>query len=84
MDCRSIRKIAHAAGRIPAPTRKGRTEAHLTREVEKVMNAIKLYKHVTDGGAIYLTDVEDNFAKSRIIIRLDGEPEAIIREEMHP
>jgi hypothetical protein len=48
------------------------------------MNAIKLYKHVTDGGAIYLTDVEDNFAKSRIIIRLDGEPQAIIREEIHP
>ena len=48
------------------------------------MGAIKLYKHVTDGGAIYLTDVEDDFIKSRIIIRLDGEPEAIIREEMQP
>ena len=32
---------------------------------------IKLIRHTTDGGAIYLTD-NDDFAKAKLIIRLDG------------
>ena len=32
---------------------------------------IKLFKHVTSGGAVYLTD-NHSFADANIIIRLDG------------
>ncbi len=37
---------------------------------------IKLVRHTTSGGAIYLTDNHD-FGKAKIIIRLDGGPELI-------
>jgi hypothetical protein len=39
----------------------------------------KLFLHVTDGGAIYLTD-NHNFANAKIIIRIDGGAELIICE----
>ena len=35
-----------------------------------------LFKHVTDGGAIYLTDNHD-FFEAKIVIRLDGGVELI-------
>lgn len=35
-----------------------------------------LFKHVTDGGAIYLTDNHD-FSEAKIVIRLDGGKEVI-------
>ena len=37
----------------------------------KVPESIRLVRHVTDGGAVYLTD-NHSFAKAKIIIRLDG------------
>lgn len=37
----------------------------------KVPTKITLHRHVTDGGAVYLTD-NHSFAKAKIIIRLDG------------
>ena len=41
------------------------------------MKQIILFKHITDGGAVYLTD-NHNFAKATIVIRLDGKvPELI-------
>ena len=40
------------------------------------MKQIILFKHITDGGAIYLTD-NHNFAKATIVIRLDGGAELI-------
>jgi len=49
---------------------------------------IKLYKHVTYGGAIYLTDTflqtagghrEGIFEGASIVVRLDGQPEITIR-----
>jgi hypothetical protein len=38
---------------------------------KKVPESIRLVRHVTTGGAVYLTD-NHNFAKAKIIIRLDG------------
>ena len=35
-----------------------------------------LFTHVTDGGAIYLTD-DHNFAFAKIIIRIDGGAEIV-------
>ncbi len=35
------------------------------------MKAIKIFKHVTSGGATYLTD-NHKFADADIIIRIDG------------
>lgn len=40
------------------------------------MKAIKIFKHVTDGGATYLTD-NHKFANADIIIRIDGGAELI-------
>jgi len=37
---------------------------------------ITLYKHITDGGTIYLTD-NHSFADAAIIIRLDGGAELV-------
>ena len=37
---------------------------------------MQLLKHVTDGGAVYLTD-NHNFAEAKIIIRLDGGAELV-------
>lgn len=37
------------------------------KNTEKII----LVKHVTDGGAIYFTD-NHNFAKAKVIIRIDG------------
>lgn len=58
------------------------------------MQTIKLYEHTTSGGAKYLFDTfiewEHNGKsgkegvindKTKIIVRLDGEPEITIREE---
>lgn len=39
-------------------------------------DAIPLYKHITDGGAVYLTD-NHSLADASIIIRLDGGVELI-------
>ena len=44
------------------------------------MEKITLLKHVTDGGAVYLTD-NHRFADANIIIRIDGEPEVSIRNK---
>jgi hypothetical protein len=38
---------------------------------QKIPTKITLHRHVTTGGAVYLTD-NHNFAKAKIIIRLDG------------
>jgi hypothetical protein len=37
---------------------------------------ITLFKHVTSGGAVYLTD-NHRFADATLIIRLDGGPELV-------
>lgn len=45
-----------------------------------IPESVTLVKHVTDGGAIYLTD-NHRFADATIVIRLDGaQPEVYIRE----
>jgi|Laugrefabdmm15dn_1035133.scaffolds.fasta_scaffold02523_4 hypothetical protein len=38
---------------------------------KNIPTKITLHRHVTTGGAVYLTD-NHNFAKAKIIIRLDG------------
>jgi len=40
---------------------------------------ITLFKHKTDGGAIYITDNHD-FSKATVVIRLDGGVEVITLE----
>jgi hypothetical protein len=54
------------------------------------MSEIRLYGHTTDGGAQYLCDQfvecpngerEGVFQGSNIIVRLDGEPEVMLRGE---
>ncbi len=42
------------------------------------MKEIKLYEHVTDGGAIYLTTVEHDL--STTVVRLDGEPILFVKD----
>jgi hypothetical protein len=51
------------------------------------MKPVKLYKHTTSGGAVYLTDKyivcpngekEGIFNGARFIVRLDGQPELIL------
>jgi len=44
------------------------------------MKQITLLKHVTTGGAIYLTD-NHKFADAKLIIRIDGEKPELIRCE---
>lgn len=46
-----------------------------TNELTNSDNII-LHRHVTSGGAIYLTD-NHNFSKATIVIRLDGGAELI-------
>lgn len=41
------------------------------------MQEVKLYRHVTDGGAVYLLDSTTGFANATIIIRLDGGAELV-------
>ncbi len=44
------------------------------------MNELKLYEHVTDGGAIYLTTIENDLHTA--IVRLDGEPLLILNDNV--
>jgi hypothetical protein len=45
------------------------------------MKEFKLFKHVTDGGAVYLVD-NHNFAQATIIIRLDGDEPELLKCEV--
>lgn len=40
------------------------------------MKDVKLSKHITDGGAVYMTD-NHSFVDAKVIIRLDGGPELV-------
>lgn len=42
------------------------------------MNTITLYKHITDGGAIYLTTTEHDLYSA--VLRLDGSEVEIVNE----
>ena len=45
---------------------------HMKPKKQKdIVEKITLHRHVTTGGAVYLTD-NHSFAKAKIIIRLDG------------
>ncbi len=59
----------------------------MSGEIKQYVSAIKLYRHVTGGGAEYLTDKfivcpdgskEGIFEGAKFIVRLDGEPELIV------
>jgi hypothetical protein len=54
----------------------GKTNQKPSPERVNKMKMIKLFQHITDGGAIYLTDCH-KFADATIIIRLDGGPELL-------
>jgi hypothetical protein len=50
------------------------------REIGKQMDwmgEIVLFRHVTDGGAVYLTD-NHNFAQANVIVRLDGDQPELV------
>lgn len=44
--------------------------------MDKLDKTYTLFLHITDGGAIYLTD-NHNFFEAKIVIRLDGGEELI-------
>ncbi len=51
------------------------------------MKKVTLFKHVTGGGAVYLTD-NHRFSDAKIVIRLDGkEPELVgckVKNDLNP
>jgi hypothetical protein len=53
-------------------------KGYIDRGISELTNSdnIILHRHVTSGGAIYLTD-NHNFSKATIVIRLDGGAELI-------
>lgn len=44
------------------------------KKQKEIVEKITLHRHVTTGGAVYLTD-NHMFSEAKIVIRLDGKPE---------
>jgi hypothetical protein len=49
-------------------------EAMKPKKQKDIVEKIVLHRHVTTGGAVYLTD-NHMFGEAKIVIRLDGKPE---------
>ena len=45
-----------------------------SKKQKDIVEKIVLHRHVTTGGAVYLTD-NHMFGEAKIVIRLDGKPE---------